>query len=206
MAVIEKIIETTTKPIRQTVDGLYNIFLGMFTVAKNTTRNPITNQYPEKMPDLYPRSRHRLALQVDPDTGEHLCIACKQCERVCPDACISVIPHDTVKAKSTQFYIDHGLCMFCGLCTEVCPTDCIINTVDFEMSEETREDLIYDIRKLTLTQEQSRTYFDLKGYESKATKKKVATAADPSKLKPHLGGISQKAVQAALEAVGIKKD
>ena len=205
MAVIEKIIETTTKPIKRTVDGLYNIFLGMFTVAKNTTRSPITNQYPEKMPDLYARSRHRLALNIDPDTGEHLCIACKQCERVCPDACISVIPHDTVKAKSSQFYIDHGLCMFCGLCTEVCPTDCIINTVDFEMSEETREDLIYDIKKLTLTQEQSRTYFELKGYESKTKKKKAAAAADPAEMKPHLGGISHKSVTAALESVGISK-
>jgi NADH-quinone oxidoreductase subunit I len=206
MAVIEKIIESTTKPIKKTVDGLYNIFLGMFTVVKHTTRDPITNQYPEKMPDLYARSRHRLALNVDPDTGEHLCIACKQCERVCPDACISVIPHDSVKAKSSQFYIDHGLCMFCGLCTEVCPTDCIINTVDFEMSEETREDLIYDIRKLTLTQEQSRTYFELKGYQTKSQKAKAAAAADPAKMKPHLGGISHKSVTAALDAVGVKKE
>lgn len=203
MALLEKIIDSTTQPIKRTVDGLYNIFLGMFTVAKHTTRDPITNQYPDKMPDLYARSRHRLALNIDPDTGEHLCIACKQCERVCPDACISVIPHDTVKAKSSQFYIDHGLCMFCGLCTEVCPTDCIINTVDFEMSEETREDLVYDIKKLTLTQEQSRTYFELKGYESKTKKKKAAAAADPSKAKPHLGGISHKAVAAGLEAIGV---
>ena len=150
--------------------GIYNIFLGMFTVVKHTTRDPITSDYPNKMPELYPRSRHRLALNVDPITGEHLCIACKQCERVCPDACISVIPHTEVKAKSTQFYIDHGLCMFCGLCTEVCPTDCIINTVDFEMSTETREDLIYDIKKLTLTQEQSREYFKMKGYTPKPKK------------------------------------
>ena len=150
--------------------GIYNIFLGMFTVVKHTTRDPITSDYPNKMPELYPRSRHRLALNVDPITGEHLCIACKQCERVCPDACISVIPHTEVKAKSTQFYIDHGLCMFCGLCTEVCPTDCIINTVDFEMSTETREDLVYDIKKLTLTQEQSREYFKMKGYTPKPKK------------------------------------
>ena len=150
--------------------GIYNILLGMFTVVKHTTRDPITSDYTNKMPELYARSRHRLALNVDPITGEHLCIACKQCERVCPDACISVIPHTDVKAKSTQFYIDHGLCMFCGLCTEVCPTDCIINTVDFEMSEETREDLIYDIKKLTLTQEQSREYFKMKGYTPKPKK------------------------------------
>lgn len=157
-------------PITKVTSGLYNIFLGMFTVAKHTTRDPITCDYPNKMPELYARSRHRLALNVDPITGEHLCIACKQCERVCPDSCITVIPHPDVKAKSTQFYIDHGLCMFCGLCTEVCPTDCIINTVDFEMSEESREDLIYDIKRLTLTQEQSRDYFKMKGYTPKPKK------------------------------------
>ena len=162
------------KPFVKLFDGLYNIFLGLFTVAKHTTRDPITQSYPTKMPELYPRSRHRLALNVDPISGDHLCIACKQCERVCPDNCITVIPHDSVKAKSSQFYIDHGLCMFCGLCTEVCPTDCIINTVDFEMSEESREELIYDIKKLTLTQEQSRDYFKLKGYTPKPPKKKPA--------------------------------
>ncbi len=173
--------ENIAKPFLQTADGLMNIAKGMYTVAKHITRDPITTAYPHVMPELYPRSRHRLALNVDPDTGEHLCIACKQCERVCPDACISVIPHDTVKAKSGQFYIDHGLCMFCGLCTEVCPTDCIINTVDFEMSTETREDLVYDIRKLTLTQSQSREYFKLKEYQTKAQKEEAKAAAAAAK-------------------------
>ncbi len=198
-----QLLTKITSPITKTVDGLYNIFLGMFTVVKHTTRDPITTSYPDTMPELYARSRHRLALTVDPETGDHLCIACKQCERVCPDACISVIPHDTVKAKSTQFYIDHGLCMFCGLCTEVCPTDCIINTVDFEMSEETREDLVYDIKRLTLTQEQSRSYFELKGKVSKGQQAKLKASADPANLKPSDGGISKRAVEAALKAVGI---
>lgn len=198
MAVLEKIIESATKPVARTVDGLYNIFLGMYTVLKNTGRDPITSSYPTKMPELYPRTRHRLALNVDPDTGEHLCIACKQCERVCPDTCISVIPSPDVKAKSSQFYIDHGLCMFCGLCTEVCPTDCIINTVDFEMSTETREELIYDIRKLTLTQEQSRAYFQMKGYQTKRQKEEAKLAADPSKKAPAEGGICHAAVKAVL--------
>lgn len=200
---IVKLIQKSSEPVVRTIDGLYNIFLGMFTVVKHTTRNPITTSYPDTMPELYARSRHRLALNVDPETGDHLCIACKQCERVCPDACISVIPHDTVKAKSSQFYIDHGLCMFCGLCTEVCPTDCIINTVDFEMSEESREDLVYDIKRLTLSQEQSRSYFALKGKVSKGQQAKLKAAANPSTLKPSEGGISKRAVEAALKAVGI---
>lgn len=170
-----EITKNIFKPFLKIFDGLYNIFLGMYTVFKNTARDPVTSPYPNAMPELYPTSRHRLALNVDPESGEHLCIACKQCERVCPDDCITVIPHSEVKAKSAQFYIDHGLCMFCGLCTEVCPTDCIINTVDFEMSEETREDLIYDIKRLTLSQEQSRDYFKLKNKTPKP-KKKAAVA------------------------------
>ena len=172
-------------PIVKTVDGLFNVFKGMYTVVKHVGRDPITGLYPHKMPELYPRSRHRLALNVNPDTGEHLCIACKQCERVCPDTCITVIPHDTVKAKSSQFYIDHGLCMFCGLCTEVCPTDCIINTVDFEMTEETREDLVYDIKRLTLSQEQSRSYFEMKEIPKPKPKpaKKPAAAAGAAAAK-----------------------
>ncbi len=193
------------KPVKDTVWGLYNIFLGMYTVVKHSSRDPITSSYPEKMPELYSRSRHRLALNVDPDSGEHLCIACKQCERVCPDACITVIPHSSIKAKSSQFYIDHGLCMFCGLCTEVCPTDCIINTVDFEMSAETREDLIYDIKRLTLTQEQSRAYFQMKGKLSKGQQKRLAELDSPANRKPSQGGISAKAVEAALLAAGVVK-
>lgn len=165
-------------PVTKTVDGLYNVFLGMYTVGKHVTRDPITDTYPNRVPQLYPSSRHRLALNVNPDTGDHLCIACKQCERICPDGCISVIPHDTVKAKPAQFYLDHGLCMFCGLCTEVCPTNCIINTVDFELSSETREELVYDIRKLTLEQEQSRSYFEMK--EIPKPKPKVKPAAKPA--------------------------
>ena len=114
------------------------------------------------MPTLYSESRHRLALNVNPKTGEHLCIACKQCERVCPNQCITVIADPEEKGKVKEFYIDQGLCMFCGLCTEVCPTNCIINTVDFEMSEDNRESCIYNIKKLSLTKEQSEFYFEFK--------------------------------------------
>lgn len=200
MSTLVKAMDIVTKPIKMTIDGAYNVMLGMYTVLKHVGRDPITTGYPNKMPELYPASRHRLALNVNPETGEHLCIACKQCERVCPDGCITVIPHDTVKAKSSQFYLDHGLCMFCGLCTEVCPTDCIINTVDFEMSEETREDLVYDIRRLTLSQEQSRSYFTFKNKPlpkpKKAPAKPGAAAAKPG-VKPGAAGVGKPAAKAA---------
>ena len=165
--------------IKKTVEGIYNIALGMLPEIKNVGRSPITSSYPDVVPELYPMSRHRLALTVNPDTTEHLCIACKQCERICPDTCITVIPDPEKKGVIKEFYLDHGLCMFCGLCTEVCPTNCIINTVDFEMSEYTREDLIYDIEKLTLTQEQSRFYFDFKEMPKPKLKPPKAPPAKP---------------------------
>ncbi len=158
--------------------GAGHIASGLGTVAMQASRDVVSTSYPDEMPTLYPTSRHRLALNVNPITGEHLCIACKQCERVCPDQCITVIPDPTAKGKVQEFYIDQGLCMFCGLCTEVCPTDCIINTVDFEMSEYSREALVYDIKKLTLRKEESEFYFDYKGLD--LPKPKAAPAAKVS--------------------------
>jgi len=148
--------------LKQIAKGSTAIAKGLSTVATQATRDPVSTSYPDEVPSLYPNTRHRLALNVNPETGENLCIACKQCERVCPDQCITVIPDPDKKGKVQEFYLDHGLCMFCGLCTEVCPTDCIVNTVDFEMSSHSRESLVYDIKKLTLSSEQSRFYFQHK--------------------------------------------
>ncbi len=131
----------------------------------HSLREPITLVYPDIVTEMKPHFRGRLALTVNPDTGEHLCISCRQCERVCPDKCIDINAHkspETNKLELIDFKIDHGLCMFCGLCTEVCPTQCIINTNDFEMADYSRESLIYDIKRLTLTQEESGYYFDRK--------------------------------------------
>ena len=146
-------------------NALYQVCRGLKTVSGHTFREPITQNYPEVAPDLAAHFRGRLALAVNPENGEHLCISCRQCERVCPDKCIEITAHkspQTNKLELIDFKIDHGLCMFCGLCTEVCPTACIINTKDFEMADYTREALVYDLKKLTLTQEESGYYFDIK--------------------------------------------
>jgi len=138
---------------------------GLKTVFKHTFREPITGTYPDVVGDTAPLFRGRLALNVNPDTGEHLCISCRQCERVCPDKCIEIVAHkspETNKLELIDFKIDHGLCMFCGLCTEVCPTNCIINTQDFEMADYTRESLVYDLKRLTLSIDESQFYFDSK--------------------------------------------
>jgi NADH-quinone oxidoreductase subunit I len=146
-------------------DSIYQIWRGLSTVGMHTFREPITKEFPDTNPNLPGNFRGRLALAVNPTNGEHLCISCLQCERVCPDKCIQITSHkspETNKPELIEFKIDHGLCMFCGLCTEVCPTNCIINTNDFEMSDYTRESLVYDLKKLTLSQDESAFYFDKK--------------------------------------------
>ena len=145
--------------------GLNQVRRGLVTVFSHSFREPITKEYPQITSAITPHFRGRLALTVNPETGDHLCISCKQCERVCPDKCIEITSQksaETGKLELIDFKIDHGLCMFCGLCTEVCPTTCIINTNDFELSEYSREALIYDLKKLTLSQDESAFYFDKK--------------------------------------------
>jgi NADH-quinone oxidoreductase subunit I len=158
--------------------GLNQVRRGLATVFGHSFREPITKEYPQIVPDITTNFRGRLALTVNPETGDHLCISCRQCERVCPDKCIEITSAksaETGKLELIDFKIDHGLCMFCGLCTEVCPTYCIINTNDFELSEYAREDLIYDLKKLTLSQDESAFYFERK--EMPLPKPKPAKAA-----------------------------
>ena len=170
--------------VGKAIGGIYQVMRGLQTVASHTFKPPTTGEYPDTMPDLPGNFRGRLALTVNPQTGEHLCISCRQCERVCPDKCIEITAHkspETNKLELIDFRIDHGLCMFCGLCAEVCPTDCIINTQDFEMSDYSRASLIYDLKRLTLTQEESAYYFEKK--ELKPPKPKPAAKA-PSAAEP----------------------
>jgi NADH-quinone oxidoreductase subunit I len=185
--------------IRDAFYGLYQVSRGLKTVGDHSFREPTTQQYPDVMPTLSPHFRGRLALTVNPETGEHLCISCRQCERVCPDKCIEITAHkspETNKLELLDFKIDHGLCMFCGLCTEVCPTACIINTQDFEMADYTRSSLIYDLKKLTLTQEESGYYFEAK--EMPLPKPKPAKAA------PAAGAAAKPAGQAVAPAADAK--
>jgi NADH-quinone oxidoreductase subunit I len=181
--------------VKTAFSGLDHVRKGLETVAMHTWREPTTEAYPDKAPELPPHFRGRLALTVNPDTGENLCISCRQCERVCPDKCIEITASkstETNKLELIDFKIDHGLCMFCGLCTEVCPTYCIINTNDFEMADYTRESLIYDLKKLTLTQEESAYYFAAK--EMPLPKPKPVKAAVPA------GGAAAKPAGAAAPA------
>ena len=191
--------------ITRACDSLYQVWRGLDTVGIHTFRQPITKEFPDVNPSLPGHFRGRLALAVNPTNGEHLCISCLQCERVCPDKCIQITSHkspETNKPELIEFKIDHGLCMFCGLCTEVCPTSCIINTNDFEMSDYTRASLVYDLKKLTLTQDESGYYFDKKELplpKPKPVKAAPAAGAAGAAAKPAAPAAAPPAAKPATE-------
>ena len=126
---------------------LVSILLGMKITAVHFARPYVTEQYPEEKPELSPifRGRHMLAWD---EKGEHLCIACKACEKICPDRLIlieSVRNPETRKQVLTGFVLDNTRCSFCGLCEDVCPTGAVRHSAEFAYSAYTRDDLVLDV-------------------------------------------------------------
>jgi NADH-quinone oxidoreductase subunit I len=71
------------------------------------------------------------------------CIACDNCAKACPVACIYIESEGKGKAaKLTRFEIDYQKCLFCNLCVPPCPVDCIKMGKEFDLSGYDREDMI----------------------------------------------------------------
>ena len=102
-----------------------------------------TEQYPQEPARVSERFRGAPRLNLDPEDGSSLCIACDLCAQVCPADCIEVgsirrevREGEKVNKKKvlTTFIYDTSRCMFCNLCVEACPTDCLELTQSFELA------------------------------------------------------------------------
>lgn len=134
---------------------LIDLFKGLrVTFKQQAPREIITEQYPRVRAVVGERFRGAPRLNIDPDTGESLCIACNLCAVVCPENCIEVGWENrevTAGGRAAQkrkvlttFIFDTSRCLFCNLCAEACPTLCLELTQDFELASYTRKDFIWD--------------------------------------------------------------
>jgi len=141
------------KPISYVREGFYTIYSiakGHIVTFVNLFRKKVTLQYPEVRWELPEGYRGFPALPVDPETGQDACIGCGACARACPTQLITVEAHmgEDKKRIVDSFVMNAGLCMFCGLCAEVCPVGALVMSDNYELAAFSREDLIFDRRKL----------------------------------------------------------
>ncbi len=144
-----------------------------------------------------------MTLKYD-DQGDHKCIACGTCERVCPNNTISldiktVDTWDGKKKKKLDKYIyDLGSCTFCQLCVTNCPTDALEFINDFEQAVYTRGKLVKKLNYLPEKEEPQPTPEQIA--KMKAEKEaKIAAAKAAAEAKKAAAAVGETAVAAKPE-------
>jgi NADH-quinone oxidoreductase subunit I len=123
---------------------------GFSTTFRHLFHKPITQQYPDYKRPVYPRFRGRHQLHRH-DNGLEKCVGCSLCAAACPSDCIRVVPAENTPDNRVSagerhariYEINMARCIFCGYCELACPFDAITLGNDFELSEISREALVY---------------------------------------------------------------
>ncbi|MBD90832.1 MAG: hypothetical protein CL940_10870 [Deltaproteobacteria bacterium] len=133
-------------------NGATSLLKGMSVTFRALFTKPVTMPYPHKEPELTEAYRSAIELIRFEETETHDCVACLQCEQICPSFCIKIEGHkpDGMKKKrATRFDMDFALCSLCGLCIDVCPTTTLKYSRIYDEAGYQREwvhDLLDDFR------------------------------------------------------------
>lgn len=144
--------------------GIASLIKGMQVTGKEFVTPKITERYPEDRETRHVPGRFRAILELVYDKdGNHKCIACGTCERVCPNGTISLETKmvdtlaGTKKKKLDKYFYDLGSCTFCQLCVSNCPTNALAFSNDFEQAVFTREKLVKKLNYLPEKEEPAPT-------------------------------------------------
>lgn len=131
--------------------GIKSTAVGLGVTGKEFFQDPVTEQYPDEMPNLPGWFRAVPLQKTDLSTGAYKCTACGLCEQACPVDTIHIESHQdpVTKKKFIDVYeIDMSRCMLCNYCVEACPFDALVMGNDFEQATDNTEELVYDFKRL----------------------------------------------------------
>jgi NADH-quinone oxidoreductase subunit I len=118
-------------------DGVGTTLQGMKITWDHMFEPTFTVEYPDVQKEIPDSERGIHEYDVE------RCIACDNCAKACPVACIYIESEGKGKAaRLTRFEIDYQKCLFCNLCVPPCPVDCIKMGKEFDLTGYTREDMI----------------------------------------------------------------
>jgi NADH-quinone oxidoreductase subunit I len=123
---------------------------GFAVTFRQLFKKPVTQQYPEYKRPVYPRFRGRHRLHRH-ENGLEKCVGCSLCAAACPADCIRVVAAENTAEHRVSpgeryariYEINMSRCIFCGYCELACPFDAITLGNEYEISEYSRDDLIY---------------------------------------------------------------
>lgn len=169
------------------ITGFVSLLTGMkvtlTAMFRTLLQKPVTLQYPHEKPVLSPNFRSAIKLIRFEETNSHDCVACLQCEKICPSFCITIGGgkiEGIKKKRATTFTMDFALCSLCGLCLDVCPTTTLEYSRTYDDASYSRDwnfDLLEDFREYEPTFITEQLVREEAEAAQKAAKKAAAAAA-----------------------------
>ncbi|WP_086826392.1 NADH-quinone oxidoreductase subunit NuoI [Allokutzneria sp. NRRL B-24872] len=135
--------------------GFFDPVKGFGVTFGTMFKKVVTEEYPEVKKVTAPRYHGRHQLNRHPD-GLEKCVGCELCAWACPADAIFVEggnnTEDERYSPGERFGLDYQInylrCIGCGLCIEACPTRSLTMTNEFELADDSRQNLIYTKEQL----------------------------------------------------------